>query len=324
MKGNTKKIAIWMYTNDNGHIPRAQICEKLEATGCDVFTDFDMRDCYVIDGQVYSRCGKNLSSFDLLYHMNADEQSDYQLDILKAIEASGVKIVNETEGFFRCRDKFRANMLLRQAGVKVPKAALIGKNTPINLIEDIFEQWGKVVYKSRFGHGATGVVQFSDPEHFWDFFLATKSHIDSYYLEQFINFGKSDCRVEIFNNDVLGGYSRYKNHSFKTNISSGGQMMPRIMGREEEVAKKSAQALGINSTIVDMVESTDDGEIYVLEVNPLLGIFVESAMKAETKMPYTEPHPEYCYDNKKVAAIVNYIFTRLESQVDHQKEGMLA
>lgn len=312
MTGNIKKIAIWMYTNDNGHIPREDICHRLRETGCEVFSDFDMRDCYVIDGKVFSQCGTNLSEFDLLFHMNADEQNDYQLDILKAIEDSGVIVVNETESFFRCRDKFRANMLLRQAGVRVPKAALLGVNTPREVIEGIFSDWGKVVYKCREGHGAKGVIQFSDAEQFWDFFLATKEYIQNFYLEQFINFGHSDCRVEIFNREVLGGYSRHKRHSFKTNISSGGKMMPRDMGKEEHVARRAADALGINGTIVDMVESVDDGEIYVLEVNPLLGIFVESAMKAETKMPYTEPHPEYCYDDKKVAAVVNFIFSKIE------------
>lgn len=312
MADNINKIAIWMYANDNGHIPREDICRKLREAGYEVFTDFDMRNCYAIDGKVFSESGINLSEFDVLFHMNADEQNDYQLDILKAIEDSGVIVFNETESFFRCRDKFRANMLLRQAGVRVPKAALLGVNTPRKVINNIFSDWGKVVYKCREGHGAKGVIQFSDAEQFWDFFLATKDYIAHYYLEQFIRFGDSDCRVEILNQEVLGGYSRQKNHSFKTNISSGGKMMPRDMGKEEEVARNAAKVLGINGTIVDMVESLDDGEIYVLEVNPLLGIFVESAMKAETKMPYTEPHAAYCYDDKKVNAVVNFIFSELE------------
>lgn len=316
MTNHVKKIAIWMYTNDNGYIPREDIRKRLkEEIECEIFTDFDMRDCYVIDGKVFSQCGTNLSEFDLLFHMNADEQNDYQLDILKAIEDSGVIVVNETDSFFRCRDKFQANMLLRQAGVRVPKAALLGINTPRKVIDDLFLDWGKLVYKCRDGHGAKGVIQFSDAEQFWDFFLATKDHIKDYYLEQFIHFGDSDCRVEIFNHEVIGGYSRYKNHSFKTNISSGGKMMPRTMGKEQYVARQAAKALGINGTIVDMVESLDDGEIYVLEVNPLLGIFVESAMKAETKMPYTEPHLEYSYDGKKVEAIVNYIVLKLEQNI---------
>lgn len=309
----TKKVAIWMYTNDNGYIPRGQIRKKLEFSGCEVFSDFDMRECYVINGETYTKCGENLSKFDALFHMNADEQSTHQLDILRSIEDSGVKVINELDSFFLSRDKYRSNTLLRKAGVRVPKSVLIGVDIKKSIVESIFRGWGGAVFKSRFGHGANGIIKFSNSENFWDFFLATKSYIHSYYLEEFITFGDSDCRIEIFNGEVLGGYSRHKNHSFKTNISSGGKMMPREIGKEALIAKKSSNVLGINGTIVDMVESTEDGEIYVLEVNPLLGIFVESAMKAETKMTYTEPHPEYCYDDRKVEVIVNYILANLDN-----------
>lgn len=84
-------------------------------------------------------------------------------------------------------------------------------------------------------------------------------------------------------------------------------MTPRELGGEVEVARKAAQVLGINGTIVDMVQSTADGQFYVLEVNPLLGIFVESAMRAGTKMPDTEPDERYSYDRLKLDSIACYI-----------------
>ena len=45
----------------------------------------------------------------------------------------------------------------------------------------------------------------------------------------------------------------------------------------------------------------------MLEVNPLLGIFVESAMRAGTKIPETEPDQRYSYDSLKLHAIASYI-----------------
>lgn len=302
-----RSVAIWMYQNDNGHIPLAQLSERLIERGIEVYSDFDMRHCHVLNGLVYDASGVCLSEFDVLFHMNADEQSYFQQDVLQAIENSGVKVVNDCTSFFQCKDKFAANTRLRQHGVRVPEAVLLGPSMTRECVDNIFLAWGSLVYKPRSGHGAVGVIRFADAEGFWDFFQATKSHFSDYYLERFIDFGDSDLRVEILDGKVLGGYSRMKQHSFKTNISSGGKMMPTVIGVEAEVALAAAKALGINGTIVDMVESRVDGQIYVLEVNPLLGIFVESAMRAGTKMPVTEPHPGYSYDSNKIDAIVAYI-----------------
>ncbi|WP_218190837.1 RimK family alpha-L-glutamate ligase [Pseudomonas sp. SID14000] len=302
-----RSVVLWMYENDNGFIPRQQLCELLEEKGFVVFSDFDMRKCHVISGKVYTACGRCLSEFDALFHMNADEQSPYQADILRALQDSGVAVVNECFSFFNCRDKFKANQLLRLHGVNVPDSALLGAQVDHAVIHQLFARWGSLVYKPRSGHGAVGVIRFGTAEQFVDFIQATSHFLGDYYVEQFIEFGDYDCRVEIFNGEVMGGYSRKKKHSFKTNISAGGEMTPRDLGEEVEVALKAAQVLGINGTIVDMVQSTADGQFYVLEVNPLLGIFVESAMRAGTKMPDTEPDERYSYDRLKLSSIASYI-----------------
>ncbi|WP_123426870.1 RimK family alpha-L-glutamate ligase [Pseudomonas brassicacearum] len=302
-----RSVIVWMYENDNGVIPKRTLCNLLEKKGFKVFSEFDMRECYVVDGKVYSGCGVCLSDFDVAFHMNADEQSPYQADILLALQDSGVNVVNNCESFFKCRDKFRANQLLRQHGVRVPEAALLGPTVVADVVNGLFRKWGQLVYKPRSGHGAVGVMRFSDAEQFLDFIQATQHFIHDYYVEQYIDFGDVDCRVEIFNGEVMGGYSREKKHSFKTNISAGGKMMPRRLGDEVDIALKAAQVLGVNGTIIDMVKSRVDDQFYVLEVNPLLGIFVESAMRAGTKMPDTLPDAAYSYDNLKLASIVNYI-----------------
>lgn len=302
-----RSVIVWMYENDNGHIPRQALCHLLEDKGFVVFFEFDMRECYVVCGKVYSACGRCLSDFDVLFHMNADEQSPYQADILRALQDSGLDVVNECSSFFNCRDKFKANQLLRQHGVTVPNSALLGATVADSVIYELFSRWGSLLYKPRSGHGAVGIVRFTDAEQFIDFIQATRHLLVDYYVEQYIEFGGYDYRVEIFNGEVIGGYSRKKKHSYKTNISAGGEMTPRVLGAEVNVAREAAKVMRINGTIVDMVQSSADDKFYVLEVNPLLGIFVESAMRAGTKMPETEPDQRYSYDSLKLHAIANYI-----------------
>nr|WP_314488937.1 ATP-grasp domain-containing protein [uncultured Pseudomonas sp.] len=305
MSMKPKTVALWMYKNDNGHIPTLQLSNQLNARGLEVFHDFDMRDCYVLSGKVYTACGRCLSDDDVLFHMNADEQSAYQADILRALETSGVRIYNACAPFFACLDKFHTNQKLRKYGVRVPDAALLNRNPNPAVLESIFTAWGTVLFKPRHGHGASGIIRFDEIEQFNDFIQATNAAFEHYYLEQYIPFGERDFRVEILNGQCLGGYGRKKKHQFKTNISAGGEMLPSELGEEVEIARTAANVMKIESTIVDMIRSQGSGELYVLEVNPLLGIFVESAMRAGTKMPETEPDPNYCYDHLKINAIAN-------------------
>jgi ribosomal protein S6--L-glutamate ligase len=263
----------------------------------------------VIDGQVFTPSGQNLSALSVLYHMNADEQSAHQNDILRAIENSGVTVINTWGAFMACRDKFFANQILRQNGICVPPSALLPSTASAESIHRIFDQFGgRVIFKPRDNHGAVGIMMFTHYEEFVDFIQATKGSFTSYYIEKFIDFGAHDYRVEIFNGAVIGGYSRGKAHRLKTNISQGGAMLPIQPNKEHQtIALAAAQALGITTTIVDMIQSLEDGQTYVLEVNPIMGIFVEAGMRAGTKTTETEPHPGYSNDDRKLACLTDYL-----------------
>ncbi|MFJ5299484.1 RimK family alpha-L-glutamate ligase [Pseudomonas sp. NPDC088368] len=310
MKASTKTInvAIWMYQNDNGRVPLNALRTKLEEKGANVFSEFDLRTCYALNGKVYTASGVNLSKFDFLFHMNADEQSDHQRDMLKAIEEGGTAVLNDCSTFFACQDKFVMNNMLRSAGINVPESLLFCKSIDQSILKNILHRWRSWLIKPRKGHGAKGIVKFCDCEQFIDFIEAMTDDNSGYYIEQFIEFGERDFRVEIFNENVIGGYSRIKSHDFKTNISAGGRMAPSEMGPEVEIALNAAKALGVTGTIVDMVKGINDHQFYVLEVNPTLGIFVESAMMAGTRMPPQKAHESYAYDDAKVDEIVKYIF----------------
>ena len=127
--------------------------------------------------------------------------------------------------------------------------------------------------------------------------------------EKYIEFEEHDYRVEIFDNEVIGSYCRGKNGSYKTNISSGGKMLAISVDNEfKNIALKAAKILNITTTIVDMIRSEKDGKIYVLEVNPIMGIFLEEAMRAGTKMDVQKDIPEqFKTDDLKIEKIINYI-----------------
>lgn len=304
-----KKVGLWFYRNDGGAVTEKILAEKLRKKGYEVIDDFDMRKCYILDGNVYTETGYNLSQLDVFYHMNADEQTEYQRDVLKVLSMSDVKVFNDYNSFNNAQDKMVANYLLRKAGLRVAPSLFMSANFNMDVMKKLFEEWGTILIKPRKGHGGKGILKFNNFESFYDFNLATKDFYKSYYIEKMIPFDTHDYRVEIFDGEVIGGYSREKVHSFKSNISSGGIMLDVPVENEQvQIALKAAKALNITTTIIDMVRSTEDGEIYIIEINPMMGIFLESAMRSGEKIPVQEQLPEqFCYDYKKVDAIIKHI-----------------
>ncbi len=304
-----KKIGIWMYNNDGGNIVQRKLTSKLTSLGYQVINSFDMRNCYCFDGKVYTKDGLDLTDLDVLYHMNADHQNDHQHDILKAIEISGVKVINDTKSFFKCKDKFISNFILKNNNINVPESLLIPNNTLTENIKEKLIKFKSFLVKPRDNYGGYGIIKFDDIEQFEDYILATKNFHSNYYIEKFIDFDDHDYRVEVFDNKIVGSYSRSKNHSFKTNISSGGSLNSIHIGNEEKnIALQTAKIMGITSTIIDMVKSSQDGKFYVLEVNPLLGIFVNACIKSgERNISKNFLDKNNYNDDLKLQSIVDYI-----------------
>lgn len=313
-----KKVGLWFYRNDGGAKILNTLVNELQKHGYDVISDFDMRKCYVLNGHVYTDNGYDLSSLDAFYHMNADEQNQFQNDILKVLSNSKVKVFNDYESFSNAKDKMMANAILCNSGINVPPALFVSENFDKDIMKKIFGEWKSVVLKPRRNHGGKGILKFDDYESFEDFCQATTGFYKDYYMEKFIPFGTHDYRVEIFDGKVISGYSRQRTHNFKTNISSGGKHIIIPTNEEtKEIALRAANAIGVTTTIVDMIKSEEDNKYYVLEVNPIMGIFLESVMNSGERFP-VPGHIDKTLrsDNAKINAIVNYFDKILSEQGD--------
>jgi ribosomal protein S6--L-glutamate ligase len=270
-----------------------------------------MRECYCLDGEIYTKGHFNLSSLDVFYYMNAEERNAHQHDMLKMLELSGVTMFNSFASYSRANDKFVANCILRRHGINVARSMLLPPDFPKQRIERIFSEWKGIVVKPRDKIGATGIVKFTDFEAFYDFYLFAKEFVDNLYIEKLIPFRDRDIRVEVFEGHVIGdGFTRIMAHSFKTNVKSGGRATY-IPAEEDakQTALRAAKALGITTTIVDMVRNIEDGQPYVLEVNPLLGVFYGAhfASLGQEIPPYFAR-----MDELKIDAISNHIIMLAE------------
>lgn len=314
-----KKVGLWFYTNENGYVIRQQIIEKLQEQHIEVIYDFDMRECYCFNGEVYTKDDLNLSKLDAFFFMNAEERNDHQNDILKALDKSGVIISNQVESYLYANDKFTANTILRQNGINVAESMLIPFHFNQKKINKIFNRWRSVIVKPRDKICAIGIMKFDDPEKFYDFYLFAKEHVPNLYIEQYIPFEKRDTRVEIFDGKVVGeGFARIMNHSFKTNVRAGGKAT--FIPAEEDskiTAIAAAKALGINATIVDLVRHSETKEPYVLEVNPFLGVFYGAHFES---LGERSPQHFTDIDQLKIRLIVEHILKLLSTEYQQRHE----
>ncbi|HRD69367.1 MAG TPA: alpha-L-glutamate ligase [Legionella sp.] len=311
----TGAIALWMYRNEGGDKIQNALKLKLESRGHKVINDFDMRDCYYLNGNIYTKCQQNLSEIDLLYHMNADEQSAHQNEILRALDLSSVTVINSWNAFANAKDKFVTNLLLRKNGINVPPAALIPIHMISSVIEQLFYEWKAVVFKPRANHGGKGIIKFNEASDLIDFSQALGPYVSNYYLEKYIDFSEHDYRVEVFKGEVVGGYCRTKTHSFKTNVACGGLMTPISPPLEcNKLALNAAEILGTDTTIIDMVRSNEDDQLYILEMGEIMGIFVEAGMRSGEKSTVTEIHPVFANDDLKLDMLAEYLDNIIKSK----------
>lgn len=310
-------IGFWMYRNSNGALIQERLRARLEAEGARVINDFDLRDAYCHDGRVRTASGFDLSELDLLFHMNADEQTPYQMNLLRAVERSGVTLVNSYASFEMASDKFAANQVLRRAGIPVPPSLLVSAKTNPAVIRRVVTGWNApVVVKSRFSFGGKGVMKLDGVDALLDFIQFTKPDPVDYYVERFMPFEDRDYRVEVIGDDCIGSYSRGLVSGYKTNMSACPDLTrARFLTLEPRsdlntVALRAARAIGLSATIVDMIKSVEDGQFYMLEVNCMLGIFVEAANEALGIRPASPDAYEHASDARKLDALCAYLLRR--------------
>jgi ribosomal protein S6--L-glutamate ligase len=301
------KIGLGMYDNDGGAVIEARLTASLEALGHRIVGKIDLSDSATRDGRVYTQDGRDLSELDVFFFMDADRQSLNQVDQLHALERSGVQVINAPGAYGAARDKPTANQILRNVGINVPRSALL---TPKTLARDaaaLIRDWGALVLKPRVRHGGYGIVCFTDAGQLADF-CQVETSVDNYYCEEFIPFGDLDMRVEIAAGMGIGGYSRRRTHAFKTNVSSGGIMTPNPPDSALcTLAEDAARAIGLDYSIVDFLRDERNGRVTVVEVNPILGIFVEEAMRVSPKTSLREVDPSYALDARKLEILADHL-----------------
>jgi ribosomal protein S6--L-glutamate ligase len=259
---------MWMYKNGGGSEIEMQLVELLKQKGIKTITNLDLANSV---GSEHGIMCNDISMSDLacFFSYNAGAQSAYQVYMYQAVSHL-IPTMNNYRSFAISEDKFITANLLSSAGIRTPEYRLLN-HLDIPLLKNTVRAWdGHVVYKPTDGWGGNGIVKIEN-ERALDVLIPFLNRLDmkQFYLEKFVNYDKTDYRVDIVDGEFVGCYGRQApEDDWKTNITSGGSVILREPNDDiVELAIKAAKVTGLEIAGVDLLYDLDSEEYIVLEVN---------------------------------------------------------
>ena len=194
------------------------------------------------------------------------EEVTFRLDILHALNLSGVSVCNDAASIERTVDKGMTSFLLMQNRIPAPPVWVCeSAEVAHGVIRTQLKRGRSVVQKPLFGNCGRG-LQLIDSG---DYQLDAELINGVYYLQQFIDqddHNGRDWRVLVINHQAVAAMERISEH-WVTNRARGGKCLPAVLTPAlRRLAEDASKATGIRYGGVDIIRDTR-GDYLVLEVN---------------------------------------------------------
>ncbi|MFI5690839.1 RimK family alpha-L-glutamate ligase [Kribbella sp. NPDC051586] len=203
-------------------------------------------------------------------------------DELEALEEAGTRISNPVAAIRRCRNKLRQAALLARAGLPVPETRSVSSQDDI---QACMKDWGEVVLKPIWGHASLDVVRMRPGGRGIEegTVLGIREEIASWHLlehhktlcaQPFVPNPARDLRVVVIGSTIAAA-------DYHVSTSPDGAvrhfLYPLKVERApispglEEIVLGAVVALGLDSAVIDLVESPS-GPV-IIEVNEGLTVW---------------------------------------------------
>ncbi|WXG43503.1 MAG: RimK family alpha-L-glutamate ligase [Promethearchaeati archaeon SRVP18_Atabeyarchaeia-1] len=192
------------------------------------------------------------------------DQITYRISLLEHMEMSGILVVNPAYSFRRARDKYAALFYLEKYRIPVPKTYVTESlRHSLNVVRSL----GDVVIKPLVGARGEGSIRTNDVDVAYRALKAAYSVGQVLYIQEYIPKPDRDIRAFVVGNEVVSAMYRVAlPGAWKTNVAQQGKPIKCELSREmEDIAVKASNALGLEYSGVDIMES-QDGPV-ITEVN---------------------------------------------------------
>ena len=297
-------VGLWMYQNGGGQAIEDVLITRLSDLGISTLRDLNLGSACSKMGQTWCN-GTIMEHLDLFFSYNAGEQTPYQVHLYEAI-SKAIPTINSFDAFRVTEDKYFTSTLLAREGIPTSDFRLIHRDDVAGLKKAVQDWNGQVVYKPVEGWGGAGIFKIED-ERSVDVLVPFIQRLDlpHLYLERFVNYDKTDFRVDIVNGEFIGCYGRQApEDDWKTNITSGGRVILKEPNdRIIELSLAAANAVGADIAGVDIIYDLDANDYLVLEVNgiPAFATPEQEAMGIN-------------FNERKIDAIVKLIDQRIQER----------
>jgi len=194
------------------------------------------------------------------------EELVFRMDMLYKLERQGLFMVNPPTSIEHCVDKYDILAILEDEGVSVPRT--LATESVNEAIKAFNELGGDIVVKPIFGSRGQGATRVNDIDVADTIFKAITFHHGVIYMQEFVQHGYSDIRAFVIDNRVVASMRRVA-QGWKTNYSRGAKPAPARISKEfEDIAIKSANAVGCKVAGVDILEGPDGPRIVDVNSQP--------------------------------------------------------
>ncbi len=311
---NRGKVGIWLYQNGGGDLIQAKLVAKLAERGIMADTGLNLHNAYVAEGKTFCKNDRGeetiMEELDCFFSYNAGEQTQYQMYLYEAIDRI-VPCLNNFRSFALTEDKFFTAHLLRNYGIPTADFRLCHRDDAQHL-RSFMNEWKQMVYKPTDGWGGVGLTKI-DSQATLDMLMPFLNQMDLrfFYVEKFIDYDRTDYRVDIVDGEYIGCYGRRAGGSdWRTNITSGGSVFLRDPEPEViELAKRAVEVTGLEIAGVDIIYDRVQEQYVVLEVNGIPA--------------FATPEQEELgldFNDKKIDKIVDLIEKKIEDSSNQKGE----
>lgn len=208
-------------------------------------------------------------------------KNTFTQDVVNTLELNNFFVVNTLNAVLKCENKYTTSKILENAGLLIPKMALL---PDIDHLEEAVDAVGgsfPIVMKTLSGTQGLGVSIVDSIESLRSV-LQTILKIDpttEILIQEKID-GDYDIRIQVLNkwnnsermqteSIILGAMRRNKiKNDFRTNYSLGGTVEKiQLTKEQEEIAIKAAKSINCTWCGVDIMVDKETGKNFIIEVN---------------------------------------------------------
>lgn len=231
--------------------------------------------CYMriaADGFTMHYKGRPITAVDAVIPRIGASVTRYGTAVLRQFEMMGARTPNPSDAILRARDKLRAHQILAAKGIDMP-VTVFGDN-PDDTV-DLLSMLGPPphVVKLNEGTQGRGVILTEKASASRGIVEALRGLYANFLMQEFIGEAQgADLRCLVVGDQVVGAMQRQApDGDFRSNLHAGGSARAAKASRaEQQVAVRSARALGLGVAGVDLIRSSR-GPL-VLEVNSTPGL----------------------------------------------------